>query len=119
MGAKVSVVNETPYTWYYATQDRGFTRVSPYSREEYDEKKLIHRYIYVRYNHHSWNSMSYEFNTHKGDTSFILRETYDRSQIQMHCTSEGGTKYCPNYATDVAFENVCRKKKGLRVVRIP
>ncbi|CAM4573095.1 unnamed protein product [Leuciscus chuanchicus] len=97
MGAKVSVVNETPYTWYYATQDRGFTRVSPYSREEYEEKKLIHRYIYVRYNHHSWNSMSYEFNTHKGDTSFILRETYDRSQIQMHCTSEGGTKYCPNY----------------------
>lgn len=67
--------------------------------DTYEEKKLIHRYIYVRYEKHTWDSFRYEFNTHKGDTSFILRETYDRSQIQMHCTSEGGTHYCSNYGT--------------------
>lgn len=114
MGAQVSVVNETPYTWYFSTQDRGYTRVSPGCRTSYEEKKLVHRYIYLRYDHHSWNSMSYEFNTHKGDTSFILRETYDRSQIQMHCTSEGGTHYCPNYGKIEEDEKQRRQEEERR-----
>ncbi|XP_048013212.1 sperm flagellar protein 2-like [Megalobrama amblycephala] len=97
MGAKVSVVNGTPYTWYFATQDRGYERICSGGTTSYEEAKAIHRYIHIRYNNHTWNSFSYEFNTHKGDTSFILKETYDRSQIQLHCTSEGGTRYCPNY----------------------
>ncbi|RXN30015.1 hypothetical protein ROHU_018069 [Labeo rohita] len=97
MGAKVSVVNQTPYNWYFATQNRGYTYIGPHCTTSYEEARLIHRYIYIRYGNHSWKSFSYEFNTHKGDTSFILRETYDRSQIQLHCTSEGGTHYCPNY----------------------
>ncbi|XP_048011335.1 uncharacterized protein LOC125244980 [Megalobrama amblycephala] len=97
MGATVSVVNQTPYTWYFSTQDRGYTRIDAGCTTSYEEKRLIHRYFYVRYKDHSWNSFKYEFNTHKGNTSFILRETYDRSQIQMHCTSEGGTHYCANY----------------------
>ncbi|KAK9976688.1 hypothetical protein ABG768_021893 [Culter alburnus] len=97
MGAKVSVVNGTPYTWYFATQNRGYERIGSGCTTSYEEAKAIHRYIHIRYNNHSWNSFSYEFNTHKGDTSFILKETYDRSQIQLHCTSEGGTRYCPNY----------------------
>ncbi|XP_048010494.1 uncharacterized protein LOC125244454 [Megalobrama amblycephala] len=97
MGATVSVVNQTPYTWYFATQDRGYTRIDAGCTTSYAEKRLIHRYFYVRYKDHTWNSFKYEFNTHKGNTSFILRETFDRSQIQMHCTSEGGTHYCTNY----------------------
>ncbi|XP_073730549.1 uncharacterized protein [Misgurnus anguillicaudatus] len=99
MGAWVSVKNQTPYTWYFATQDswNGYRRVNPGCTESYEEKRLIHRYIYIRYENHTWDSFKYEFNTHKGDTSFILRETYDCSQIQMHCTSEGGTHYCSNY----------------------
>ncbi|KAG1928587.1 preprotein translocase subunit SecA [Pimephales promelas] len=114
MGAQVSVVNDTPYTWHYATQDRGFTRVGAHSRTTYEEKKLIHRYIYIRYDHHTWNSFRYEFNTHKGDTSFILRETYDRSQIQMHCTSEGGTHFCPNYGKIEEDERQRRQEEERR-----
>ncbi|XP_034158338.2 uncharacterized protein LOC113528924 [Pangasianodon hypophthalmus] len=97
MGAQVSVKNQTPYTWHFATQDRGYTRVDAGCTTSYQEARLIHRYIYIRYENHTWDSFRYEFNTHKGDTSFILRETYDRSQIQLHCTSEGGTHYCSNY----------------------
>ncbi|XP_052409495.1 uncharacterized protein LOC127955908 [Carassius gibelio] len=106
MGAKVSVVNQTPYTWYFDTQDnRGYTYIGPGSTTSYEESLAIHRYIYFRYENHSWNSFSYEYNTHKGNTCFILRETYDRSQIQMHCTSEGGTHYCPNYGKIKEDEN--------------
>ncbi|CAM4573293.1 unnamed protein product [Leuciscus chuanchicus] len=107
MGAQVTVVNETPYTWHYATQDKGYTRVDAGSRTSYKEPRVIHRYIYVRYDHHTWDSFTYEFNTHKGDTSFILRETYDRSHIQMHCTSEGGTHYCPNYGKFLQTYQFC------------
>ncbi|XP_042578929.1 uncharacterized protein LOC122137236 [Cyprinus carpio] len=81
-----------------------YRRIGPHStisccRTSYEEALAIHRYIYIRYKNHSWNSFSYEFNTHKrkGDTSFILKETLDRSQIQLDCTSEGSTHYCPNY----------------------
>ncbi|XP_059367798.1 uncharacterized protein LOC132106157 [Carassius carassius] len=106
MGAKVSVVNQTPYTWYFDTQDnRGYTYIGPGSTTSYEEALAIHRYIYFRYENHSWSSFSYEFNTHKGNTCFILKETYDRSQIQMHCTSEGGTHYCPNYGKIKEDEN--------------
>ncbi|XP_077065732.1 uncharacterized protein LOC143718601 [Siphateles boraxobius] len=114
MGAQVTVVNATPYTWHFATQDRGFTRVGAGCRTSYEEKRLIHRYIYVRYDHHTWNSFKYEFNTHKGDTSFILRETYDRSQIQMHCTSEGGTHYCPNYGQMEEYEKQRQQEEERR-----
>ncbi|KTF78068.1 hypothetical protein cypCar_00046082 [Cyprinus carpio] len=106
MGAKVSVVNQTPYTWCFDTQDkRGYRRIAPGCTTSYDESLAIHRYIYIRYENHSWNSFSYEFNTHKGDTSFILKEALDRSQIQLHCTSEGGTRYCPNYRRIKEDEN--------------
>lgn len=84
-----------------------FTRVDPFSETSYEEARLIHRYIYIRYKDHSWNSFRYEFNTHKGDTSFILRETYNRSQIQLHCTSEGGTHYCPNYGKVLLTYQFC------------
>ncbi|KAI7793445.1 hypothetical protein IRJ41_023817 [Triplophysa rosa] len=97
MGAQVSVVNQTPYNWRFATQDRGYTRIDPGCTTTYTEVKLIHRYIYIRYEDNTWDSFNYEFNTFKGDTSFILRETYDRSQIQLDCTSEGIVHYCPNY----------------------
>lgn len=94
---KVSVVNQTPYTWSFSIQDGGYTPIDPGRKISCDEAQANSRYIRVRYENHSCNSLSYEFNTHKGDTSFILRETEDRSQIQMLCTSDGGTRYCPNY----------------------
>jgi len=34
MGAQVSVVNDTPYTWHYATQDRG-VRTSAFTTSDY------------------------------------------------------------------------------------
>ncbi len=74
-----------------------YTPIDPGRKISCDEAQANSRYIRVRYENHSCNSLSYEFNTHKGDTSFILRETEDRSQIQMLCTSDGGTRYCPNY----------------------
>ncbi|XP_036418955.1 uncharacterized protein LOC118802515 isoform X1 [Colossoma macropomum] len=98
MGAKVSVKNETPYTWYYSrSSSRGFQAVSSGSRAEYGENKAIHCYIYLRYEKHSWNTFSYEFNTHKGDPTFTLRESYDRSCIQLHCSTERNVPQCPNY----------------------
>lgn len=90
---------------YYSAPQ--YTRVDAGSRTSYKEARLIHRHIYVRYDHHTWNSFTYDFNTHKGDTSFILRETYDRSKIQMHCTSEGGTHYCPNYGKFLQVYQLC------------
>ncbi|XP_073730550.1 uncharacterized protein [Misgurnus anguillicaudatus] len=112
----VSVKNQTPYTWYFSTQDnpKEYRRVNPRSTESYGEKWRVHRYIYIRYENHGWNSFSYEYNTHKGDTSFILRETYDRSQIQLHCTSEGGTKYCPNYGKNEEDERQRRQEEERR-----
>ncbi|ROJ33219.1 hypothetical protein DPX16_18041 [Anabarilius grahami] len=107
MGVQVSVVNQTPYTWYFATQDKGYTRIDAGHTTSYEEKREIHRYFYVRYKDHSQHCFKYEFNTHKGNTSFILRETYDRSQIQMHCTSEGGTHYCPNYGKFLQTYQFC------------
>ncbi|RXN12429.1 glutactin-like isoform X2 [Labeo rohita] len=101
MGAKVSVVNQTPYNWYFATQDRGYTHIGPHCTISYDESLAVHRYIYIRYENHTWNSFSYEYNTHKGNTSFILKETHDRSQIQLYCTSEDGTHYCTNHGMDI------------------
>ncbi|XP_036418956.1 uncharacterized protein LOC118802515 isoform X2 [Colossoma macropomum] len=114
MGAKVSVKNETPYTWYYSrSSSRGFQAVSSGSRAEYGENKAIHCYIYLRYEKHSWNTFSYEFNTHKGDPTFTLRESYDRSCIQLHCSTERNVPQCPNYGKmeEDAISNEQEKKQ--------
>ncbi|XP_036418950.1 uncharacterized protein LOC118802510 [Colossoma macropomum] len=98
MGAKVSVKNETPYTWYYSrSQSGGFQPISSGCRAEYDENKAIHCYIYLRYQNHSWNSFSYEFNSNKGNPTFTLRESYDRSCIQLFCSTERNVPQCQNY----------------------
>ncbi|KAF4114152.1 hypothetical protein G5714_004375 [Onychostoma macrolepis] len=93
-GINVSVVNETPYTWYFATQDRGYTRIGPNCRTSYEEARAD-ACIRIRYGNQSKDSFSYGFNTDKDDTSFILRENKDRSQIQMHCTSTDKDCFCP------------------------
>ncbi|CAM4573140.1 unnamed protein product [Leuciscus chuanchicus] len=110
MGAQVTVVNNTPYGWYYATQDRVagiaplrwkhsnmYTRIGPNSTTSYEEERGFNRCIFIRYSKDMPDSFTYEFNTLKGDTSFILSETEDRSMIRLHCTSESGAYYCPNY----------------------
>ncbi|KAL1250677.1 hypothetical protein QQF64_018473 [Cirrhinus molitorella] len=93
----VSVINQTPYTWHFATQDKEYTRINAGCTTSYQEYWESHRFIYFRYENHTQNSFSYEFSTRKAGTSFTLKETPNRSQIQMHCTSDGGTHFCPNY----------------------
>ncbi|KAL1276653.1 hypothetical protein QQF64_036276 [Cirrhinus molitorella] len=118
MCVKVSVVNETPYTWYFATQDRGYTDINAGCTTSYKEKRRIHRYIYIRYKKHSQNTFSYEFNTHKGDTSFILRETYNRSQIQVHCTSEKSTRYFINHGKNEQDQKQREQDEKRRLERL-
>lgn len=74
-----------------------YTCIKPRSTASYKETKLIHRYIKIRYNNHTRNSFEYQFNTFKQNPSFTLRETNNRSQIQLSCSSEDPTHYCPNY----------------------
>lgn len=74
-----------------------YTRINPGCTTSYKEYWQNHRFIYFRYENHTCNSFSYEFSTSKVGTSIILKESHDRSQIQMHCTSDGGTRFCPNY----------------------
>ncbi|KAI7793684.1 hypothetical protein IRJ41_025216 [Triplophysa rosa] len=92
---KVSVVNDTPYVWYFATKDREFTRIDAGCTTNYEEKYLTH--INIRYENHSCDSFNYTFKNSSSATSIILKETSDRSKIQMHCTSEDAILYCPNY----------------------
>lgn len=54
----------------------------------------VHCYIYFRYDNHTFDSHEFEFNTLKGNTTFILKEDNDR--IQVYCTSEGLYRYFPN-----------------------
>ncbi|CAM4573391.1 unnamed protein product [Leuciscus chuanchicus] len=97
----VSVINETPYTWHFATQKRGFTQIDAGCKTSYKESYYINCYICFRYENHIFDSFRYEFNTtnkiYWWDISFVLRETNDRSQIELRCNSDGGTRYCPNY----------------------
>ncbi|XP_044206348.1 uncharacterized protein LOC122981723 isoform X1 [Thunnus albacares] len=98
MGAKVSVRNNTPYIWYYSNSSSGgFRSVYPGCTEQYDEKRDIWCYIYLRYHSHDWNSFGTEYNSHKGDPTFTISESWDRSQIQWHCSTEGSVATCPNY----------------------
>ncbi|KAF5892471.1 Protein translocase subunit SecA, partial [Clarias magur] len=74
-----------------------YNYIGPGGAAYYDEGKKLHCYIHFRYENHNWDSFVYEFNTHKGDARFTLSETPDRSQIQLYCTSEGISQYCPNH----------------------
>ncbi|XP_041934787.1 uncharacterized protein LOC121697358 [Alosa sapidissima] len=98
MGATVSVKNHTPYTWSFSASSQGHQTLHSGGSTRYDEKKLIHRYIYFSYGNHS-NCISYEFNTHKGNPTITLRESHDRSRIELHCDTENsyGSIWCPNY----------------------
>lgn len=72
-----------------------YTRIDAGCTATYEEKYLTH--INIRYENHTRDSFKYKFKTSPYETSIILRETYDRSQIQMYCTSEDGILHCPNY----------------------
>ncbi|XP_076836233.1 uncharacterized protein LOC143481929 isoform X2 [Brachyhypopomus gauderio] len=98
MGNTVSVRNETPYMWYYSSSSSGsFKPLCSRSHQEYGVQRAIHCYIYFRYWNHNWNTFTYEFNTHKGDPTFTLRESPDRAYIQLFCSTEGNVPNCPNY----------------------
>ncbi|KAM9440454.1 uncharacterized protein Hap1MRO34_025693 [Clarias gariepinus] len=114
MGAQVSVRNNTPYHWYYARRGGGYNYIGPSGSASYEEGKAIHCYIHFRYGNHSWDSFVYEFNTHKGDTTFTLSETYNRSQIQLYCTSEGISQYCQNYGKIEEDERYRRQEEERR-----
>lgn len=74
-----------------------YTRINAGDTISYKEYWQDYRFIYFRYENDTRDSFSYEFSTKKVGTSIILTETRDRSQIQMHCTSDGGSRFCPNY----------------------
>ncbi|KAJ7987017.1 hypothetical protein DPEC_G00334400 [Dallia pectoralis] len=102
MGATVSVRNQTPYTWYYeviGNGGRSGTLQAWQSAEINLSKRWVHNDLNVRYYTHSWNSFSYEFNSHKGDgnQTFTIIETSDRSCIQLQCSTEDNSPICPNY----------------------
>ncbi|XP_042158079.1 Golgi resident protein GCP60-like [Oncorhynchus tshawytscha] len=61
--------------------------------------RTIHCYLKLRYDNHSRNSFSYEFNSHKQDGSqtFTIIETSGRSLIQLLCNTESNSPTCPNY----------------------
>ncbi|KAJ7996402.1 hypothetical protein DPEC_G00236710 [Dallia pectoralis] len=102
MGSTVSVRNQTPYTWHYEVigeGGRGGTLQGWQSAQIYLTVRWIKNYLNVRYDTHSWNSFSYEFNSHKGDGSqtFTIIENSDRSFIQLQCSTEDNSPVCPNY----------------------
>ncbi|KAK9976718.1 hypothetical protein ABG768_021923 [Culter alburnus] len=72
-----------------------YTRLGCGCTKSYQEERAVHRYIYFRYDNHTFDCHEFEFNTHKGSTTFILSEA--GSQIQVHCTSEGLYRYFTNY----------------------
>ncbi|KAI4893737.1 hypothetical protein NFI96_026669, partial [Prochilodus magdalenae] len=75
----------------------GFRALGSGCRGEYEEGKKIHCYIYIKYQQHGGNVFTYEFNTHKGDPTFTLRENYGRSRIQLHCSTEQHVPECLNF----------------------
>ncbi|KAI4890633.1 hypothetical protein NFI96_016962, partial [Prochilodus magdalenae] len=81
----------------YNCFSQGFRALGSGCREGYDEKKNIHCYIYFRFPKHRNNAFSYQFNTNKGDSTFTLRESHDRTRIQLHCSTERHVAECPNF----------------------
>ncbi|XP_045074124.1 uncharacterized protein LOC121583538 [Coregonus clupeaformis] len=102
MGASVSVRNQTPYTWHYELvgDGGGSGTLHGWGSVKKDLKsKWIHCYLKLRYDNHSYNSFSYEFNSHKqnGSQTFTIIETSGRSLIQLLCDAESNSPTCPNY----------------------
>ncbi|XP_051747923.1 uncharacterized protein LOC127511211 [Ctenopharyngodon idella] len=104
MGAKlvtVSVINKTPYTWHYTPQSRGVIIVNGGCTMSYKERYYVKCNICFRHGDDTTMSFKYEFDTtdqiYWYNITFIIRETQDRSQIELHCRNDGGTLYCPNY----------------------
>ncbi|XP_034152932.1 uncharacterized protein LOC105014817 [Esox lucius] len=102
MGASVSIRNQTPYTWYYELlgDGGGSGRLKARSNVQiYLNVRWIHNYLKLKYDTHSWNSFSYQFNSNKGngDITFTIIETSDRSYIQLLCSAESGAPSCVNY----------------------
>ncbi|XP_067449614.1 uncharacterized protein [Thunnus thynnus] len=118
MGAKVSVRNETPYTWYFSnSKTGGFRCVYPGRTEQYEEKRDIWCFIYLRYHSHTWNSFGTEYNSHKGDPTFTIRESFDRSRIEWHCNTEGSVATCPNYGKQEEDQREEERRRQERLER--
>ncbi|XP_042263836.1 uncharacterized protein LOC121895074 [Thunnus maccoyii] len=118
MGAKVSVRNDTPYTWYYSTSSSGgFRSVYPGCTEQYDEKLSVWCYIYLRYDSHDWNSFGTEYNSHKGNPTFTISESWDRSEIEWHCSTEGSVATCRNYGREEEVQRMEERRRQERLER--
>ncbi|KAM9516899.1 uncharacterized protein ACWYII_044167 isoform 2-T2 [Salvelinus alpinus] len=102
MGASVSIRNQTPYTWHYELVGDGGgsgTLKSWGSVRRELNSRWVHCYLKLRYDNHSSNSFSYEFNSYKqdGNQTFTIIETSGRSLIQLRCDAESNSPTCPNY----------------------
>ncbi|XP_066536390.1 uncharacterized protein [Hoplias malabaricus] len=94
----VSVKNETPYTWFYSKLNSGeFHPLGSGCKVEYEESKAERCYIYLRFQVHYSNSFSYEFSSFKDKPTFVLRESFTRDCIELHCSTESSVQQCPNY----------------------
>uniref|UniRef100_UPI0037E76790 uncharacterized protein isoform X2 n=1 Tax=Semicossyphus pulcher TaxID=241346 RepID=UPI0037E76790 len=115
MWRKVSIRNETPYTWYYSKPSWTVPLPLPLlplygritsladqpllsgSSAEYNVDSAIFCYLHLRFNSHDGNTLKYEFNSFKGSPTFTIRESGDRSCFQLHCSTESEVAQCPNY----------------------
>lgn len=69
-------------------------------------------FIHIRYYKHTWDSFQFDNSPTciQHAPTFILRETYDRSQIQFQLTCRGQvyeTKYCTNYGKFLQAYQFC------------
>ncbi|XP_021417201.2 differentially expressed in FDCP 6 isoform X3 [Oncorhynchus mykiss] len=108
---KIILKNETPYTWHYSGShvDDPFPNSSYTERKESGTLKAREEKEYwpdrngkrcmfiLKYGDHQHNSFSYPYSGYQ-HTTFTIRESLDRSVIELHCSTHSVVETCPNYA---------------------
>ncbi|XP_029518290.2 uncharacterized protein LOC115130877 isoform X1 [Oncorhynchus nerka] len=108
---KIILKNETPYTWHYSGSHvyDPFPKISYTERKESGTLKAREEKEYwpdrngklcmfiLKYGDHQHNSFSYPYSGYQ-HTTFTIRESLDRSVIELHCSTRSVVETCPNYA---------------------
>ncbi|XP_064201509.1 uncharacterized protein LOC135260227 isoform X1 [Anguilla rostrata] len=94
-GYSVTVKNETPYTWDYSDEARG--RLSAWESKQFKKGIFNRSELYLTYG--DQREVSLSLHTGGGrDTTFTIKESWDRSLFELHCSICGEVRTCPNYA---------------------
>ncbi|XP_035286379.1 uncharacterized protein LOC118234127 isoform X4 [Anguilla anguilla] len=94
-GYSVTVKNKTPYTWHYSDEERG--RLSAWESKQFKEGVFNESKLYLTYG--DQREVSLSLHTGGGrDTTFTIKESWDRSLFELHCSVCGEVRTCPNYA---------------------